>query len=263
MDFFRPRAIEAESTRIKNRTSTRTAKLFPWLVDCDNRLTIPGFLSPLRMFEETEMKPSEALTSHRQDIRRVAQENHTCNPRVFGSVILWCWHGRQRPWYSGWSDPWDHFTGHCPDSKPPSEDPWSFGWCIDSEGHPAEIPGYCTQRGRADLSKDNLRISHFIDHIQNDIPGLEKQILHLRQDLETEGNQDRVEPIAWIPNSKNGHFSCQVHSGIQSRLKSDCTTPSINRFNHHFPQILKNLSRKSAMISTVSTPSFGISSYFY
>ncbi|MFZ2958944.1 MAG: nucleotidyltransferase family protein [Candidatus Ozemobacteraceae bacterium] len=33
------------------------------------------------------MKPSEALTSHREDIRRVAQENRTCNPRVFGSVI--------------------------------------------------------------------------------------------------------------------------------------------------------------------------------
>ena len=33
------------------------------------------------------MKPSEALTSHREDIRRVVQENRTCNPRVFGSVI--------------------------------------------------------------------------------------------------------------------------------------------------------------------------------
>ena len=32
--------------------------------------------------------------------------------------------------------------------------------------------------------------------VQNDIPDLEKQILHVRQNLETEGNQDRVEPIA-------------------------------------------------------------------
>ena len=33
------------------------------------------------------MKPSEALTSHRDDIRRVVHENRTCNPRVFGSVV--------------------------------------------------------------------------------------------------------------------------------------------------------------------------------
>ncbi|MFZ2958943.1 MAG: DUF86 domain-containing protein [Candidatus Ozemobacteraceae bacterium] len=32
--------------------------------------------------------------------------------------------------------------------------------------------------------------------VQQDIPGLEKQILHLRQNLENEGDQDRVEPIS-------------------------------------------------------------------
>ena len=33
------------------------------------------------------MKPSEALRSHREDIRRVVERNHTKNPRVFGSVL--------------------------------------------------------------------------------------------------------------------------------------------------------------------------------
>ena len=33
------------------------------------------------------MKPSEALRSHRKDIRRVVERNHTKNPRVFGSVL--------------------------------------------------------------------------------------------------------------------------------------------------------------------------------
>lgn len=33
------------------------------------------------------MKPSEALQSHREEIRRVAEQNHTRNPRVFGSVL--------------------------------------------------------------------------------------------------------------------------------------------------------------------------------
>ena len=33
------------------------------------------------------MKPSEALRSHRQDIRRLVEQNRTRNPRVFGSVL--------------------------------------------------------------------------------------------------------------------------------------------------------------------------------
>ena len=33
------------------------------------------------------MKPSEILRSYREDIRRVAERNRTCNPRVFGSVL--------------------------------------------------------------------------------------------------------------------------------------------------------------------------------
>lgn len=33
------------------------------------------------------MKPSLALQSHREIIRRVAENHHTCNPRVFGSVL--------------------------------------------------------------------------------------------------------------------------------------------------------------------------------
>lgn len=33
------------------------------------------------------MKPSEALRSHRNDIRRVVEQNHARNPRVFGSVL--------------------------------------------------------------------------------------------------------------------------------------------------------------------------------
>lgn len=36
------------------------------------------------------MKPSEALIAHREDIRRVVEQNHARNPRVFGSVL----HGR-------------------------------------------------------------------------------------------------------------------------------------------------------------------------
>ena len=38
------------------------------------------------------MKPSEALRSHREDIRRVVEQNRTRNPRVFGSVL----HGDDR-----------------------------------------------------------------------------------------------------------------------------------------------------------------------
>lgn len=33
------------------------------------------------------MKPSEALNSHRDDIRRIVEQNRTLNPRVFGSVV--------------------------------------------------------------------------------------------------------------------------------------------------------------------------------
>jgi predicted nucleotidyltransferase len=33
------------------------------------------------------MKPSDALRSHREDIRRVVEQNRTRNPRVFGSVL--------------------------------------------------------------------------------------------------------------------------------------------------------------------------------
>ena len=33
------------------------------------------------------MKPSEALSAHRGDIRRIVGQNRTCNPRVFGSVL--------------------------------------------------------------------------------------------------------------------------------------------------------------------------------
>lgn len=33
------------------------------------------------------MKPSEALRSHREEIRRVVEQNHARNPRVFGSVL--------------------------------------------------------------------------------------------------------------------------------------------------------------------------------
>jgi predicted nucleotidyltransferase len=33
------------------------------------------------------MKPSDALNLHRDDIRRVAEQNRTRNPRVFGSVL--------------------------------------------------------------------------------------------------------------------------------------------------------------------------------
>jgi predicted nucleotidyltransferase len=33
------------------------------------------------------MKPSEALRSHREDIRQIVEKCHTRNPRVFGSVL--------------------------------------------------------------------------------------------------------------------------------------------------------------------------------
>ena len=33
------------------------------------------------------MRPSKALYSHREDIRRVVEQNHARNPRVFGSVL--------------------------------------------------------------------------------------------------------------------------------------------------------------------------------
>lgn len=33
------------------------------------------------------MKPSQALASHRADIRRVVESHRACNARVFGSVI--------------------------------------------------------------------------------------------------------------------------------------------------------------------------------
>jgi len=33
------------------------------------------------------MKPSEALNSHRDDIRRIVKQSRTGNPRVFGSVL--------------------------------------------------------------------------------------------------------------------------------------------------------------------------------
>lgn len=33
------------------------------------------------------MRPSEALRLHRAEILRTIEENHTCNPRVFGSVL--------------------------------------------------------------------------------------------------------------------------------------------------------------------------------
>ncbi len=33
------------------------------------------------------MKPSIALTSHREAIRRVVASHRACNPRVFGSVL--------------------------------------------------------------------------------------------------------------------------------------------------------------------------------
>jgi len=33
------------------------------------------------------MKPSEALSLHRDEIRRVVERNNACNPRVFGSAL--------------------------------------------------------------------------------------------------------------------------------------------------------------------------------
>lgn len=36
------------------------------------------------------MKPSDSLVAHRQEIRRVVEQNRACNPRIFGSAL----HGR-------------------------------------------------------------------------------------------------------------------------------------------------------------------------
>ena len=33
------------------------------------------------------MKPSEALATHREEIRRDVAQNRACNPRIFGSVL--------------------------------------------------------------------------------------------------------------------------------------------------------------------------------
>lgn len=33
------------------------------------------------------MKPSEALSKHRDTIRRIVESHRACNPRVFGSVL--------------------------------------------------------------------------------------------------------------------------------------------------------------------------------
>ena len=33
------------------------------------------------------MKPSEVFQLHRDEIRQIAEQNHTSNPRVFGSVL--------------------------------------------------------------------------------------------------------------------------------------------------------------------------------
>jgi predicted nucleotidyltransferase len=33
------------------------------------------------------MKPSESLKFRRNDVQRIVEQNHACNPRVFGSVI--------------------------------------------------------------------------------------------------------------------------------------------------------------------------------
>ncbi|MEW5968241.1 MAG: nucleotidyltransferase family protein [Pseudomonadota bacterium] len=38
------------------------------------------------------MKPSESLSAHHEAIRRVVEQHHTANPRVFGSVL----HGQDR-----------------------------------------------------------------------------------------------------------------------------------------------------------------------
>jgi len=34
------------------------------------------------------VKPSKALALHRAEILRVVDENHACNPRVFGSLLF-------------------------------------------------------------------------------------------------------------------------------------------------------------------------------
>lgn len=34
------------------------------------------------------MRPSEALQLHREDIRRIVEQHHAKNPKVFGSVIV-------------------------------------------------------------------------------------------------------------------------------------------------------------------------------
>jgi len=33
------------------------------------------------------MKPSEVLSGHREDIRRIVAEHRTCKPRIYGSVL--------------------------------------------------------------------------------------------------------------------------------------------------------------------------------
>jgi predicted nucleotidyltransferase len=33
------------------------------------------------------MRPSEALRTHREEIRRIVESRRACNPRVFGSVL--------------------------------------------------------------------------------------------------------------------------------------------------------------------------------
>jgi predicted nucleotidyltransferase len=33
------------------------------------------------------MKPSQAFALHREDIRRIVEQNHAGNPRIFGSVV--------------------------------------------------------------------------------------------------------------------------------------------------------------------------------
>lgn len=51
------------------------------------------FISPLlyhgliRIATISQMKPSLALHSHRDAIRRIVESHHTRNPRVFGSVL--------------------------------------------------------------------------------------------------------------------------------------------------------------------------------
>lgn len=41
----------------------------------------------LSLEKQSKMKPSEALSAHRNDIRRVVLQHHALNARVFGSVL--------------------------------------------------------------------------------------------------------------------------------------------------------------------------------